>query len=173
MHKYLTSIMAGGSKPPRLQLLLLRAMDGDGEEDPSLGGDRDYLFTSCLHLGRVLEEHDAEADTIVKRFRRDAQHKDALTVVRRLLKKYHNHDELPIRKCLAEWRVLRDKLLPMISRFHGDTCVGPRALAKPQQRALAALPTQARAQLPAISPPHPTPTCAATSSTTWARCWCS
>ena len=91
--------------------------------DAELQGDREFLFTSCLHLGRLLEEHDAEADTVVKRFRRDALSKNALTAVRRLLKKYHNHDDLPIRRYLSEWRVLRDRLLPMISRFHSDTCV--------------------------------------------------
>ena len=134
----------------------------DGDDSSALRADRDYLFSSCLHLGRVLEEHDAEADTVVKRFRRDAQHKDALTVVRRLLKKYHTDEELPIRRYLAEWRVLRDKLLPMISRFHADACVW---LLLARCRAALALPS---APISLTAPSRR----AATFCTLWARCSC-
>ena len=141
------------------------------EADDELGGDREYLFSSCLHLGRVLEEHDAEADTIVKRFRRDAESKDALTIIRRLLKKYHNHDDLPIRRYLSQWRVLRDRLLPMISRFHSDSCVGGRAAApRAHQPPPHPLPARARPH-PPLPPPLPHHR-AETFSTTWGRCLC-
>ena len=95
-----------------------------GAYDASLRADVSALFTACLHLAKEEEEYDAETDATVRRFRRDPEWRDALTIIRRLLKKHHNHEDLPMRRCLAKWRVLRDKLLPMISRFHGERCVG-------------------------------------------------
>lgn len=89
----------------------------------ALHADVDDLFAACLRLGRDVEEYDAELDATVTRFRRDDEWREALSAIRRLLKKHHSHDQLPMRTCLAKWRVLRDKLLPMLTRFHSDRCV--------------------------------------------------
>ena len=57
-----------------------------GEFDASLRSDVSDLFTACLHLVRVVEEYDAEADTTAPTFRRDEEWREALTAIRRLLK---------------------------------------------------------------------------------------
>jgi hypothetical protein len=88
--------------------------------DPVVRADMRDLFTAVLHLGTFVEEYDVAADVVAKVFRRDEQWRDALTRVRQLLKKYHAHEHLPARRSLAKWRVLRDKLLPMLRLYHAD-----------------------------------------------------
>jgi len=109
-------------------------MDADLEDastDPALRADVADLFTACLHLGRSVEEFDAATNATAPVFRRDAQWREALAAVRRLLKRYHTHGALPVRRALAQLRVLRDKLLPMLAAYHADRCVPTsRALAR-------------------------------------------
>ena len=40
---------------------------------------------------------------------------------RRLLKKYHTHEDLPARAWLAKWGALRTRLLPLALRYSTDT----------------------------------------------------
>ena len=104
--------------------------------DGNYKADEEELFSACLHLGRLREEHDLVLDTVVVRFRRDVDEEGtdgkrnwerSLTTIRKLLKKYHGHEDLPMRRCLAKWRVLKDKLLPMITLYYRETCVERRA----------------------------------------------
>ena len=86
--------------------------------DSNYKADEEELFSACLHLGRLREEHDLVLDTVVVRFRRDVDEEGtdgkrnwerSLTTIRRLLKKYHSHEDLPMRRCLARWRKGQDR----------------------------------------------------------------
>ena len=78
------------------------------------------LFTACLHLGASVEEYDAARDAVVTVFRRDDEWRDALAAILKKLRKYYKHDALPARVALAKWRVLRERLLPMLTLYHKD-----------------------------------------------------
>jgi hypothetical protein len=101
------------------------------EYDAAFKADREDFFSACLHLGRAVGEFDIESDSMVERFRRDEADgvgadgkrnwERSLTTIRKLLKKYHSHEDLPMRRFLAKLHVLRHKLLPMISLFHHET----------------------------------------------------
>lgn len=94
-------------------------LDDDGES-PALKGDLADLWSACGFLGETTEEYDVEHDAVLKRFKRSEEWKDALNAVRKLLKKYHNHDRLPIRSTLHKWGILQARLLPMLQRYHSD-----------------------------------------------------
>ena len=130
--------------------------------DGNYKADEEELFSACLHLGRLREEHDLVLDTVVVRFRRDVDEEGtdgkrnwerSLTTIRRLLKKYHSHEDLPMRRCLAKWRILRDKLLPMITLYHRETCVV--VLRWLQLRALPPLPSAPTPRPTALTLPGP------------------
>ena len=91
-----------------------------GVQDAVVRADMRDLFTAVQYLGKFVERYDVATDIVAKVFSRDKQWRDALTRVRQLLKKYHTHDALPARRSLATWRVLRDRLLPLLRLYHGD-----------------------------------------------------
>jgi len=91
--------------------------------DSALREDTAELFSSCLRLVKTVEEYIPEEDTTSLVVKKDLESGKALKIIRRTLKKYAGHEDLPIRRQLHKWNVLRDKLLPMVSRYHKDRCV--------------------------------------------------
>ncbi len=88
--------------------------------DPVLRADTRDLWTAVTVLGEEAEEYDAATDTTTVRFSRGPEWKEALNAIRKLLKKYHSHESLPIRLSLHKWGVLSGRLLPMVARYHED-----------------------------------------------------
>jgi hypothetical protein len=102
---------------------MARLLPGDDDPDArrELRRDEADLFAAVNSLGQTLEEFDADSGRHEARFRREEHWRDALAAVRKLLKKYHRHDALPARGWLARWRVLQDRLLPMVAAYPADT----------------------------------------------------
>jgi hypothetical protein len=99
-------------------------MDSDDESlNPVLRADQADLWSAVGYLGEEAEEYDAATDCTVVRFARSVEWKDALHAIRKLLKKYHTSETLPMRTMLHKWSVLSGRLLPMIARYHEDRCV--------------------------------------------------
>ena len=92
-------------------------------DERRLKDDKTELFLSCQRLWKKEEEFVADRNQAILVSRKDAEASKALRIIRRLLKSYAGHDNLPIRRELHSLNVLKDKLLPMIQRHHGDRCV--------------------------------------------------
>ena len=96
----------------------------DEDDDPALRAELKHderdLFAAVNALGQVLEEFNPESGAHEARFRRDEQWRDALAAIRKALKKYHRHEGLPARGWLAKWRVLPDRLLPLVAAYPRD-----------------------------------------------------
>ncbi len=96
-------------------------MDSDDETlNPTLRADLADLWAAVGFLGEETEEYEAATDRVVVRFTRSPDWKEALNAIRKLLKKYHGSDTLPMRTALHKWSVLRGRILPMIERYHED-----------------------------------------------------
>jgi len=102
---------------------MARLLPGDDDPDArrELRRDEADLFAAVNSLGQTLEEFDADSGRHEARFRREERWREALTAVRHLLKKYHRHDALPARGWLARWRILENRLLPMVAAYPKDT----------------------------------------------------
>ncbi len=97
------------------------AMESDDEgANPGLRSDIADLWAAVSYLGEEGEELDLATDTVVRRFKRREEWREALAAIRKLLKKYHGHEALPVRAALHKWGVFEGKLLPMIQRYHAD-----------------------------------------------------
>ncbi len=117
-------------------------LQGTLAETNALKEDERDLFVACVAIGQVEEEYDAETGKRRTRFRRNqTQWRPALTQIRkcvlcsvhcllrlvksvcfrRLLKKYYRHEDLPARRWLAKFFMLRSKFLPMIEEYYSDT----------------------------------------------------
>ncbi len=96
-------------------------MDSDDDvSSPTLKADAADLWEAVRFLGDDVDEYDAAADAVVPRFSRSPEWRDALNAIRKLLKKYHGHEALPMRACLHRWGVLTGRILPMVARYHTD-----------------------------------------------------
>ncbi len=95
----------------------------DASLDAVVRADLRDLFAAAAALGGVADEYSVAEGAVVRAFRRGPEWREALARVRQLLKKYHAHEALPARRALAAWRVLRDKLLPLLRSHSDDRCV--------------------------------------------------
>lgn len=92
----------------------------DEEYNVDLKADLNDLWQATLYIGKTVEEYDTEHSDMVPRFVRTEEWREALTSIRKSLKKYYKTETYPVIRKLAEWHVFRQKLLPMLRTYSDE-----------------------------------------------------